>query len=444
MPPDAPGERAMTSRCHRLTPLAAALLVALGACGREGAEPAAAPTASGPLAIPAPPAPTAVLGKCGGVAGTVEVHRAGAPYWEPVADGTELRVDDWVRTQPGAAVELQFNNGAKLAVEESSVVIVELPAAPSPTEAPAPAVAVSQGVVRGVAGQGEGDAPAAPLLLRSGARTQRVVAAKGQKRVDYRVRATDEGTEIAVTKGTGVVEQGEQKVELTQGRATVASAGAEALSAPVEIPDFPVSVAPGIDARAVFPLDKPLFLTWKPVPGISAYRVQLARDLSFSVDVRTAEVTGTSYEVKPDAKGLCVWRVASKGQGGVLSEYGFARRIYFEEEKPQELLLTPEDGETYGYEKQPPTIVFQWQAAAGAVSYRVSVSRGADPLDRPVAVETTEAQRVELKKLTSGEYSWGVYVRPGMKPIFLSPRKLVVKQMAKPKVKAPSSIQWNE
>lgn len=434
----------MTHARNGLAPLVAVgLALGLSGCGQENAEPAAAAPAAGPLAIPGPPAPTAVLGKCGAVAGTVEVHRAGLPYWESVADGTELRVDDWVRTHPGATVELQFSNGAKLAVEESSVVVVELPAAPSPTEAPAPAVAVSKGVVRGVAGQ-EGDAPAAPLLLRSGTRTQRVVAAKGQQRVDYRVRATDEGTEIAVTKGTAVVEQGEQKVELTQGRATLASAGAEALSAPVQIPDFPISIAPGIDARAVYPLDKPLFLTWKPVPGISTYRLQLARDLSFTVDVRTSEVTGTSYEVKPDARGLFVWRVASKGQGGVVSEYGFARRIYFEEEKPQELLLTPEDGETYGYDKQPPTIVFQWQAAAGAVSYRLSVSRGADPLDRPVAVETTEAQRVDLKKLTAGEYAWGVYVRPGMRPIFLSPRKLVVKQMAKPKVNAPSSIQWNE
>lgn len=431
------GDHMTSKRCIA----ALSLALSLAACGgKEGAEVAVAP-----LVAPKPPAPTPAIGKCGAVTGTVEVHRSGLPYWEPVSEGTELRVDDWVRTHAAATVELQFSNGAKVAVEESSVVVVELPAAPTAGEAPAPAVAVSKGVVRAQA-SGEGDeAPVAPVLVRSGEKTQRVVAAKGQQRVDYRVRATDEGnTEIAVTKGAGVVHQGEQHVELTQGRATVASAGSETLSAAVDLPDFPVSMAPGIDARAVFPLDKPLYLTWKAVPGISTYRVQVARDLSFSVDVRSADVTGTSFEMKPEAKGLYVWRVASKGQAGVMSEYGFARRIYFEEEKPQELLLTPEDGETFGYEKQPPTIAFQWQAAAGAVSYRLSISRGPDPLEKPVVVETVEGQRVDVKKLTAGEYSWGVYVRPGMKPIFLTTRKLVVKQMAKPKVKAPSSIQWNE
>ncbi|MDP1822249.1 MAG: FecR domain-containing protein [Archangium sp.] len=410
------------------------LVFALAACGQE--EAALPPPALVPVTVPKP-APTALVGKCGAVAGTVEVHHVGLPYWEPVTEGTELRVDDWVRTQPGATVELQFSNGAKLAVEENSVVVVELPAAPTADEEPAPLVAVSKGTVRGVAN----DAANAPVLLRSGTKTQRVVASKGQAQVDYRVRATEQGTEIAVTKGTGVVEQGEQKVELTQGRATMAT---ETLSAAVEIPDFPVSVAPGIDARGIFPSDKPLFLTWKPVRGITTYRVQLARDLSFSEDVKTTDVTTTSYELRPQARGLYVWRVASIGAGGVTSEYGFARRIYFEEERPQELLLTPEDGETFGYQKNAPVILFQWQAAAGATSYRLSVSRGADPLDKPVVTETTDAQRLEVKKLTAGEYSWGVYVRPGMKPIFLSTRKLVVKQMAKPKVKTVKSIQWTE
>ena len=410
------------------------LALALAACGKEDAAPG--PGELTPVTV-AKPAPTAVVGKCGAVAGTVEVHHAGLPYWEPVTDATELRVDDWVRTQPGAAVELEFTNGARLSVDENSVVVVELPASPRADQAPTPLVAVSKGVVRGVAG----DASNAPLLLRSGTKTQQVTASKGQQRVDYRVRATEQGTEIAVTKGTAVVEQGEQKVELSQGRATMAT---ETLSASLEIPDFPVSVAPGIDARAVFPLEKRLFLVWKAVRGVTGYRVQLARDLSFSEDVQTLDLTSTMYEVKPQARGLYVWRVASKGPGGVVSEYGFARRIYFEEARPQELLLTPEDGETFGFQAKPPTVLFQWQAAAGAVSYRISISRSADPLDKPVVMETTEAQRLEVSTLKAGEYWWGVYVRPGMKPIFLTTRKLVIKQMAKPRVKTPNSIKWTE
>lgn len=104
--------------------------------------------------------------------------------------------------------------------------------------------------------------------------------------------------------------------------------------------------------------------------------------------------------------------------------------------------MTPEDGETFGYSAQVPAIAFQWQAAAGAQSYRLQVSRSPDPMQKPVVTETTEAQRIELKKLPAGEYWWGVYVRPGMTPIFLTPRRLVVKQMNKPLVEAPKSIRW--
>ena len=43
--------------------------------------------------------------------------------------------------------------------------------------------------------------------------------------------------------------------------------------------------------------------------------------------------------------------------------------------------------------------------------------------------------------MKAGEYFWGVCVRPGMKPSFLTTRKLVIKQMAKPKVKTPNSAE---
>ncbi|GMU61546.1 MAG: hypothetical protein AMXMBFR34_33090 [Myxococcaceae bacterium] len=368
-----------------------------------------------------------------------ELRRAHAPYWEKLEKDATVRVGDWVRTGPAGGAQLAFANGAKLEVDERALVVVELPAEQPKDEAPAPAVAVSQGAVRGVAGDEASQTPPAPVLLRAGGKTQRLVAQAGQKKVGFRVRATERGTEIAVTEGSATVEQEGKSVALSAGTATVAT---ETLSAPEEVPDFPVSVAPGIDARAVYPLRTPLFLTWKAVPKAAGYRVQVARDLNFSVDVKSLDVTGTRYEVEPDGRGLVVWRVATKAASGMLSEYGFARRIYFEAEAPRELLLTPESGETVGYATRPPTITFQWQAAAGAASYRLSVSKSGDPLRAPVVQETTAEQRVDVSKLGAGEYTWGVYVRPGMTPIFLEPRKLTVKLMPKPRVQAPNAIKW--
>jgi len=424
----------MTTRLHHLL-----LVTALCGCGADrpqAQDDGSPPPSLTPLKVEAPPPLNAVIAHASGLAGTVEVRHAGLPYWEAITAAGEVRADDWVRTGPGAAVRLEFTNGTRLDVDESSVVVVELPEAEPDAGAAAPAIAVSKGGVRAVAGDDDEKTPPAPLLVKSEGHTQQVVRGKG---ADLRVRATEAGTEIKVNKGTATVKRGAQAVELSEGRATVAS---EELGAAVEVPDYPVSVAPGIDARAFFPLEKPLALTWKPVPNVKGYRVQVARDLSFSVELRSKDVTRTSFDFKPDGKGLYVWRVAALAAGGVMSEYGFARRIYFEEEAPRELLLTPEDGEVFGFQTQPPTVVFQWQAAAGAVSYRLSVSKTTDPQEKPILVETTDAQRLEVTRLPAGEYHWGVYVRPGMKPIFLSPRKLVVKQMAKPKVKAPSSIQF--
>lgn len=419
-------------------PLLLLLVTALCRCGAEQRQgPDEEPgRAAGPLTVEAPAPLNAVIAHASGLTGTVELRHAGLPYWEGVSGTGEVRAEDWVRTGPGATVRLEFTNGTRLDVDESSVLVVELPQAESDAGAAAATIAVSKGGVSAVA-EADDQQPAAPLLVKSEGHTQQVVV--HGKGAALRVRATEAGTEIKVAKGTATVKRGAQAVELGEGRATVASVE---LSAAVEVPDYPVSVAPGIDARAFFPLEKPLALTWKPVPGVKGYRVQLARDLSFSVELRSKDVARTSFDFRPDSRGLYVWRVASLAAGGVMSEYGFARRIYFEEEAPRELLLTPEDGEVFGYQTQPPAIVFQWQAAAGAVSYRLSVSKTSDPQDKPVLVETTDAQRLEVTRLGAGEYHWGVYVRPGMKPIFLSPRRLVVKQMAKPKVKAPSSIQF--
>lgn len=412
-------------------------LLGLLGCGRE-------PEAvRGPEALsPPPPAPKAArLGAASLPTGSVLVRHAKEPYWEPVSDGAELRSGDWLRTGADATVHLTLSNGAALDVDPDSLVVLELSALGADLGRPSvPSVAVSQGSVRAVAQRGDATAEAPELYLGSGEQTQRVSLAQGAGRGEYRIRALDEGTQIASPTGGVVVQLGTQYVELSPSKATLVT---DSLSEPAELPDFPESLAPGVDARSRFPPDRPLFLKWKPVPGVKGYRVQIARDLGFTQEARTAEVTGTIFEVKPPAAGLYVWRIAARSPQGLLGEFGFARRLYFEETAPAELLLSPENGEVIGYQTKPPDVVFQWQAAAGASGYLLSVSRTGDPLEKPVVSLATDAQRLEVHLLGPGDYTWGVYQRPGLRPIFMSPRRLAVKQMsATPVVKAPSSIQF--
>src|SRR5439155_16131968 len=96
----------------------------------------------------------------------------------------------------------------------------------------------------------------------------------------------------------------------------------------------------GIDARVLFEEEiTTTKLLWAPVNEATSYRVQIARDLSFTIQPRLYDLAGTSFVLKPDTKGLYVWRIASRSREGVFGEYGFARRIFIEAEEPKELLV---------------------------------------------------------------------------------------------------------
>ena len=58
------------------------------------------------------------------------------------------------------------------------------------------------------------------------------------------------------------------------------------------------------------------------------------------------------------------------------------------------------------------------------------VSRGFDPRQESVVSQTTQEQKLDVKTLTPGEYRWGVYIDGKVpRPLFLKPRKLVVKNV---------------
>lgn len=414
-----------------------AVVLVAAACGKkETATAAVADAGRGPAMT--------VIATCAEVRGEAQVRRAGKPYWEPLTEGGTLRDGDWVRTLSATHARLEFLQGGSLELSENAVVVVEMP---SPSDVPAgvaaaPRVSVESGEVQATAPEAKGDEDELPpLLLRTAdGKTTVLQADKGAGKTAFRVSASDAGVSVAVTRGKATLRSGDSSVAVNAGSAAVLGQGGP--MAPVELPDFPASVSPGIDARVLFEEGVTTTkLVWAPVNGAVGYRIQLARDLSFTIQSRIIDLTLTSFSLRPESKGIYVWRVATKAPNGVVGEYGFARRIFFEAEEPKELLLGPEDGTTVTFSGPLATVPFTWLTAAQNPSYRLMVSKAADPQQDPVVNVVTSTQRLEVSTLPAGEYRWGVYVDGRvLKPLFLKPRKLTVKAVPKAVVKTPNKI----
>ncbi|MBL8951881.1 MAG: hypothetical protein JNK82_13950 [Myxococcaceae bacterium] len=357
-------------------------VVALAGC--SGAGPA---TRDGVLHID-------VSATCAGLNGAGEVRRARHPYWEPLGVGTPLKEGDWVRTLGGAAAQLELLAGGRLDVAEKSVVVIE----PRATASEPTRVAIEEGELRATL-------TSAITVRRPGGAGQVLLAP-----AVYRVAAPDgPGMNVEVTRLAG-------------DEPPVPDAGRPAgVRASPRVTSFPSSVSPGIDARLKFDPRGWVKLTWSSVAGAARYRVQTARDWSFTQELKNADVEGTSWLMRPDGLGLHVWRVAAVGAGGELGEFGYARRLFLEAETPTDLLVSPADGFT----STQAGVTFSWEARGG--SYRVMVSKGSDPQRQPVFNEVTSLSTATVSALAPGTYSWGVYQEGSvLKPLFLKPRRLVV------------------
>jgi hypothetical protein len=383
-----------------------------------------------------------LIATCAEVKGTAQVRRAGRPYWEPLSEGGTLRDGDWVRTLAESHARLELLAGGSIDLNENAVVVVEMP---KMEDVPAgvaatPRVSVESGEVQATPAAADDDT-VKPLLVRTpDGKTSVLQGTKGEQHTMFRLSASDAGMSVAAVRGQGTLRSGNAALPVSPKAAAMLTS--EAPPQAVELPDFPASITPGIDARLKLEEGKTRTkLLWSPVDEAVGYRVQTARDLSFTVQVKTVDVPQLGYTLEPEGKGLYVWRVATRAAGGVIGEYGFARRIFYEVEQPKEMLLGPEDATTVSYAGDLPTLAFTWQALAEHTTYRLLLSRGGDPQGDPLISLTTEQQRAEVKTLGAGEYHWGVYVDGRvLKPLFLKPRKILVKAVPRAVVKTPKSI----
>lgn len=419
----------------------AAALLALAACGKKTKE----ATSSAEAAAKALASIVATLGD---MDGDVQVRRAGQSTWAPIETGAAFRPGDELKTGATSFARVEFVSGGGLELREDASVIIDVaPAkeggAPGAAEA---SVTVTGGEVQGFLPEAAAGEAAPSLVIRSADGGETRIAAKpGEQRTGFRLSQGAKGTEVVVTQGAAQLLTGAGAQDLKRGQAVETAGGA--VTATIELIDFPASLEPGVDARFHFKPGMTIKLVWRAVPEATGYRLQLGHDLAFqAVDV-SKESTATEFTYSPKEPGMRTWRVAAKDAAGRYGEYGFVRRFYTEKEPPRDLLIGPEDGTTLRYADEPPPITFSWQSAGAASSYRLVVARGPDLLNQKIVSMTSEGQRLQLEGLDPGNIYWGVYVDDDRtpEPIFVRPRRLVLEKVEKPKVKVPKALdQWGK
>ncbi len=362
-----------------------------------------------------------IVATCAEARGTVETRRKGQPQWDPAKVGATFRERDWVRTGPGGFARIRFSGGGFLELREGTTILVDT------------ALSIESGSLVAITEPG-----ANPIVVRSKDGSEaRIVAAAGDAGAHLRLTASGPGLEIAVTKGSVNVVTGDGEQSIAAGEAR--DLAGRKISAPIKLIGFPRSLAPGVDARFLFAVDLKVAIAWKAVPQAARYRVQVSRDTQFESLVLDADAATTGVAFAPDAIGVYAWRVAAIDGSGRLGEFGFARRIYLEEEEPRDLLVSPPHGIKFGFAEKYPRIGFSWQSAGNTKNYKLVIRDG----ETTVATLATTNQRIEVSTLREGTYEWGVYaVRDNREvPIFLSPRMLTIR---KQRVKAHTEKLWDD
>ncbi len=376
--------------------------------------------------MPAPPshvdeALAKIVATCSEARGTVEIRRKGQPQWERMAVGATLRERDFVRAAAGGFARIRFSGGGFVELHEGTTILVDK------------ALSIETGSLIAVAEAGK------PILVRAKDGSLAQIVATGG--ATFRLTpSTADGLEIAVTQGDVKVVTGDTEQPIAKGEAR--DLAAQRTGDLVKLITYPVSLAPGVDARFRFVPAMTVALTWRPVPEAARYHVQVAHDTEFEDLVFDADAAKPGAAYTPSAVGAYTWRVAAIDAAGRMGEFGFVRRLFLEEDEPRDLLVAPADGIKFGFAESYPRIMFSWQSAGASKTYKLVVRSAADPTT-PVATTVTPNQRVEVSTLREGVYTWGVYAVHDDKqeiPIFLTPRTLIVR---KQRVKAHTEKLWD-
>ena len=374
--------------------------------------------------------------------GEVQFRVGGSLRWDSATSGQGLRAQDAVKTGVRASAGVSYLNGARLELGEQTLVIIQVLQNKAEGQTVRWGARIEKGTARGV--------------LRPGARLE-VVGPNGERSVisatsqpvRLRLRAQKSGAiEFASLEGAAQVAIGGKVVEIAPRQAV--SLRAKSLARVESLPGYPELELPAIDARLGA---GEVRFRWRPVPGATRYRLQLARSVEFREIVGEAENDAPNWASARLGPGAYAWRVCAVTRSGLEGEYGFARRFVVAVgtvpspiAKPVAVatqLVLPAPGAEIATAKPEGVVSFRWRPQTGAEGYLLVVSTDST-LGAPFTKRARIAGTRAGLRLAWGRYFWGVYaLESGGKEraMFERPRLLRVSRRRPPRVKVPGALE---
>jgi hypothetical protein len=241
--------------------------------------------------------------------GTVRIRKAGGDVWVRADYNIPLEKGDVIQTGSEGMAKVAFNDGTNYTVKQDSLIVIAENSA-NERQQTSVAVNVTTGTVdlatgtyvQGSKSQVMVDGATASLAPESAARVR-----KDPK---------SEQDEFLITKGTGTVQRGDDKVQLTDWEKASFKADSGPLEKIKEIgPPTPISPA---NMMPIFtPSDsKPIEFSWTPMANAKGYRLQVSRNPYFSSLILDRKVASSAVIVSGLVEGPYYWMVQSYDANG--------------------------------------------------------------------------------------------------------------------------------
>ncbi len=252
------------------------------------------------------------------IEGSVQVKRAGTLEWLPAARATVLRQNDLVRTGPGGAAEIRFEDGFVFSVRPDSLITVE--------ESTQNTVSREQRVGLSIqSGEANFQTPARGVPGRATISTP-TVRTTAERETAGNIQVADSGeTGLRIFRGQGeATTRTGQRIALASNQGVKVDA-AGAAGAKVSLPVVPQLTAPPHQTEVTYPdlAQAVTLLMWNGVAGAAGYRVMVDYSPSFARPLYDRHGhRATQMELRGLEAGTYYWRVAAVDANG--SEGGFS------------------------------------------------------------------------------------------------------------------------
>jgi FecR protein len=236
--------------------------------------------------------------------GTVRIKKASGDAWVRADYSVPLEKGDVIQTGPEGMAKIAFNDGTNYTVKQDSLIVIAENSANDRQQTNV-AVNVTTGTVdlatgtylQGSKSQVIVDGATASLAPESAARVRK--------------DSHSQRDELLITKGRGLVQRGDQTVQLTDWEKATFKANEGPLEKIKEIgPPTPISPANMMPIFAPSE-DKPIEFSWTPMTNAKGYRLQISRNPYFSSLIVDRKVTSPAVMVSGLSEGPYYWMVQS-------------------------------------------------------------------------------------------------------------------------------------